>query len=267
MNVLKSYFTDEFERQKRKELIVLMNDWKKVISKKDKIVFRDDGEAYDSKDYFNTDGFFPGYFSAKKRVLFIGRESRCISGEDRIESDLKNFKDLEPSASSYWRRLLYITYGIRHNGKYKFEEIPNANDILAQMLDSNDFGFAIMNISKYSNDCDDGASADYELINRFLEDSELDKRNFVQEEIELLSPSVIITANLWNGEIKKELINAAFPEKLFSEGIGLQNNEACLYDYRLGKKTIKLRDLFHFSSRKSDAEYFYNPVMKLLFSR
>ena len=137
------------------------------------------------------------------------------------------------------------------------------------MRETGDYGFAIMNISKYSNDSDFGGTADYSLINRFLQDSELDKRNFVLEEIELLNPSVIITAHLWNGGIKEELLNSALPEKNFSalkRTVTVKDDcKACLYDFALGRKKIPLIDLYHFSSRKSDKDDFYSPVMKLLF--
>ena len=262
---MKKYFTDEAEVQKRKDLTVLMNDWKKVIKSKGKIEFFDDGKKYDAIDYFNSDGFFPGYFSAKQRVLFIGRESRYSSGSDRITSDLDSFSELDANSSSYWRRILYLTYGIKRGGKVKFADLPSAQEILSEMRKSNNYGFAIMNISKYSNDRDDGAVADYSLIDRFLEDSELDKRNFVQEEIALLEPHVIITANLWNeGGIREDLLNLAFPEDKFSD-MRAVSDKACFYHFRLGRRTVKLIDLYHFSSRKSDEDYFYKPVMKLLF--
>lgn len=260
------YFTDKTEIKKRNELISLMNDWRNTIKNKGKIVFFDDGKEYDAIDYFNSDGFFPGYFSAKHRVLFIAREARYFSGEDRIEYELENFDSLNATKYSYWRRILYLTYGIRHEGKVKFEELPNANDILEEMRKSNDYGFAIMNISKYSNDRDDGGNADFSLINRFLSDSELDKRNFVMEEIALLSPNIVITANLWNGGICENLINLAFPKNLFSNGIGTKNGEAYLNDFEIGDKNAKLIDLYHFSSRKSDEDYFYNPVMNFIFN-
>ncbi len=65
------------------------------------------------------------------------------------------------------------------------------------MVETNNFGFAVMQLSKYSNDSDEGSIQNVEMMNRFLEDSELDKRNFFMEELSLLDPDIIITANLW----------------------------------------------------------------------
>lgn len=75
------------------------------------------------------------------------------------------------------------------------------------MVQNNHYGFAIMNISKYSNYADNGATADFHLINQFLKDSDLRKRNFIREEITLLEPDIIIAANLWESKICKESHN------------------------------------------------------------
>ena len=39
---------------------------------------------------------------------------------------------------------------------------------------------------------------------------------------------------------------------------------ANMWNFKLKEKTVKLIDLYHFSSRKSDQIHFYEPVMKLL---
>ena len=81
--------------------------------------------------------------------MFIGRESRYCSGKDRVIDGLKWFKNGSPNALSYWRRILYIVYGIKTKGEYSYDEIPYANEILSDMNKNNDYGFAIMNISKF----------------------------------------------------------------------------------------------------------------------
>ena len=209
-------FTDSKDREKRKELLKLFDDWKKIIESKPQILFPDDGKYYDPIRYFNIDGFFPGYFASKPRILFIGRESRKCSNDngiviDRIDEDLDNW--LAKSGLPYWRRILYLTYGIKMNGAYRYEDIPESDNILLEMIKNNNYGFALMNISKYSNDSDSGGTADYTLINRFLEDSELEKRNFIREEIELLEPDIIITSNLWNEKIEEKYLEMIFPNK------------------------------------------------------
>ena len=191
------------EKNKREKLLCLMNDWRKEISDKPDIIFYDDKKYYKTKDYFGIDGFFPKYLSQKHKVLFIGREARNNSGNDSvlgtIDYFMKNNKKI--NSSTFYRRLLYLTYGIINKGKIAFEDLPYANEIAQNMIITKRFGFALMNISKYSNDRADGAKADVKLINQFLEDSNLEKRNFILEEIELLQPDIIITANLWDGKI------------------------------------------------------------------
>lgn len=260
-------FTLQIEIDKRRKLNKLMSDWKQHIKTKNKIIFPDDGKKYDTIDYFNSDGFFPGYYKKNNtKVLFIGRESRYCSGGDRVIDGLKWFKDGSPNASSYWRRILYIVYGIKTKGKYSYDDIPYANEILKDMNNNNDYGFAIMNISKYSNDAEDGASANFLLINQFLEDSNLKERNYIREEIGILEPDIIITANLWDGRINNSQLRLVFPDSDFKE---LQRVEgiANLYEFSFETRSLKLLDLYHFSCRGSDRKKFYEPTMKLLFNK
>lgn len=161
---------------------------------------------------------------------------------------------------------MYITYGIQNKGILIYEEIPYANEILENMVKRNHFGFAIMNISKYSNDAENGSSANFSLINQFLKDSELSKRNFIREEISLLEPDIIITVNLWEGHISNTELEKIFPT---SDCSNLKTIEgiANLWDFNLNGKKIQLLDLFHFSCRGSDKTKFYDPSMKLLFNK
>lgn len=258
-------FTTKLEKQKRKELFDLFIDWKSVISKKKKIKFKDDNKYYNAIDYFNCDGFLPGYFSGTKKILFIARESRYSSGNDRVKTNIEWLKKNSPTSSSYWRRILYITYGIKTEGVYNFSVLPNANDILIEMAKMNNYGFALMNISKYSNDSKSGANADYSLINQFLDDSNLTERNFIEEELVLLDPDIIITANLWSGKINNHELNKIFPENNF-EYIKEITDKAILFNLKVRNKKMRLIDLYHFSSRGSDKDLFYDPVMNLLFN-
>lgn len=257
-------FESKIEVEKKRLLDCLMADWKNVIKTKDKILFPDDGKFYDAQDYFYSDGFYPGYFSAEKKVLFIGREARYASGGDRVENDLEWFKNHSATSYNYWRRILYLAYGIKKNGTAEFENMPYANEIWNQMVKGKCFNFSIMNISKYSNDSEGGAVANSKLINRFLVDSELDKRNFIREEISLLEPDIIITANLWDGKIDENQLEKIFPTKDFKLKKIIENS-AFLYDFNFTGKKIQFIDVPHFSSIGSDKEKFFDPVMELLF--
>ncbi len=259
------FFTHPEDISKRKKLNTLFEQWMEQIRSCGDILFPDDGKYYPAESYFIKDGFYPGYFSGNhSKVLFIGRETRdtasCGLEKDRILCDLGcSFKNA-PNAVSFFRRIFYIYYGILTEGKYPFCDIPYPDKMIEDKL----YGFAFMNISKYSNDAENSAAADYDLINKFLLDSNLEKRNFVREEIEILDPDIIITANLWETHINRKYLELSFPSGDFTK-IKAYKNQAVLYDFQFNGKVIKLIDTCHFSARGSDEEDFYKPVVKLLF--
>ncbi len=235
----------------------LLADWKKVIQKNNPAL----------AELFTLDGAFPGYASAFPKILFIGRESRFAPNGDRISSDLAWFKTLSPDdgLGSYWRRIISMVYLIQAGGQCAPEQLPDARDILAQMKATGNYGFAIMNISKYLNTADDSGTSNFKLINQFLEDSDLDRRNFIRDEIELLEPDIIITANLWGCKIDKTYLNLVFPPRDMSTPIIDNNNKACLQNLRFNGRTIKRLDTYHFSTPGNDQELFYDPIAELLF--
>lgn len=201
-------------------------------------------------------------------MLFIGREPRYVAGSSYVENMLEGFEVGGCGKSTWWRHLLFIAYGIEYKGTIKYEDLPeSADDVAKEMLEGESFNFAVMNVSKYSNDRADGATMNAPLINRFLEDSELDKRNFFQEELELLSPDIIITANLWEADIDDKYLDLCLPPKNFSDNLspeykGVVNH----YKYKVGSRKVDLLDIFHLSApNKRDKEGFYAPVMEVLF--
>lgn len=257
------YFPEN-EVENRKKIFSLMKDWKKEITKKDKILFIDDNIKYPPEDYFYLDGFFPGYYNQTPKVLFIAREARWTSGQDFIENSLKYFKrDAKINNVLFWSRIFYMLYGIRTKGKFEYKDIPYPYDYVKEELDiDNNYGFALMNISKYSNDREDGGKkADWDLINQFLKDSNLNERNIFKEELEILDPDVIITANLWCGNINENYLNICFNEVKPIKSIEGAN----LSTMTLNKKLVKIIDTYHFSMPGSPKDYFYDPVIELLF--
>ena len=240
------------------DLLSLFTDWKAVIKKNNSAL----------ADFFTLDGAFPGYHSAPCKVLIIGRESRFAPSRDRIADDQAWFKKLSPrdTLGAYWNRVISLVYGIWNQGRLSYSALPAPAEILTDMVKNNSYGFAIMNISKYLNTADDSGTSNFNLINQFLEDSELDRRNFIQEEIAILSPDVIITANLWDCGIKKTYLHKIFPQSLLGPlCFDSENKNASLQDFHLNGKTIKLVDIYHFSAAGSTQNKFYNPVMELLF--
>lgn len=259
----------ETEIKKTVELQSLFDDWKAQVATKPPIVFQDDGKAYPPQDYFAADGFFPGYFEQKTKVLFVGRESRWLSllSSDSIVANINFFKTQNVNSNAFWRNCLYMLYGIQHEGKIPYSEVPYADEIAKKMVATNEFGFALMNISKYTNNSDEGGTRNIELMNRFLEDSELEKRNFFQEELELLEPDIIITANLWDCGVKDEYLAQCFPSEKFKNWETYGQNTANYGDFELNGKTARLINTYHFSSRKATEEFFYEPLMNILFPK
>jgi hypothetical protein len=199
-------------------------------------------------------------------VLFIAREARYVGGLDFIGETVKFFKNIPTLNNvSFWRRILCMNNIIKNNGF--IDESITADQIVKSMIEKNNYGFAVMNISKYSNDSDSGAKRDAVLMNRFLEDSKLDQRNYFQEELEILETDLILTANLWDGTINEEYMEKCFGKLTFLniKATFQSNWVAALNSIEIRNKTIKLIDFYHFSRpRVSDMDYYYKPLSKIL---
>jgi hypothetical protein len=258
------------EVEKRKEINSLMRDWKKTIRSK-KIKFAGIKKYYPAIEHFSSDGFYTKYYSKKTKVLFIGREDRWAATEkyyDIIALIMDRFfpKNHDHNKHPLTRHILYIVQGIKNRGKLKFKELESAYVIAKKMDKTKDYGYASMNISKYSNSSPKGIIADINLINSFLEHSNLKKTDFFQKELAILDPDVIITGNLLNWEIEPEYLDLCFGEK--RKKIDEIPGKAILYEIEISNKKRKLIDLkYAFPSRKSDKQYFYDPIMKLLFPK
>ena len=272
MQCYKFEFSD-YEKKKNDELEDIMKDWILQVSTKNKGTLNNGNETKLSPEScFAKDGFFPGYFSQKRKILFIGREPRKISGKDFRDTTKEHFDEYFNNNNPWWRRILYIVYGIKTEGKCAFENVrrKKPSGILKEMDEKNDFGFACINISKYSNDHPTNSNTNKSLVNQFLKDSELEVTNFFQKEINLLEPDIIITANLWDGTINEYYMNLCLPKDNFSKGKSITHNKECVatyYKYNQNGRKVDCIDLFHFSARKRDKFCYYDPVMKFLFPR
>jgi hypothetical protein len=239
----------------------LMADWRKQLAPH-QVFFRDDGKMYPAESFFASDGFLPYYFHQNRKVLFIGRETRYIAGQDNIEVILKKCKenpggiDMEPVL----RRMLLLACGIQNSGTLPFEKI-DIQKLCTLAARQNGFSFAFMELSKYSNENDDGGTADVELMSSFFEHSNLQKRNFVQEELSLLNPDLVITMNLWDGKIESGILRLALGDTPF---IDCPHPSAARRTITINSNKIPLIDLYHFSARKNDNADFYKPVMDII---
>src|SRR5208283_4130924 len=104
------------------------------------------------------DGFCPSYFSQQKRILFIGREPRYISGKEHnyIEVLYLRYRENKKvgtrpvNADKFHSRMIKIAYGIL-NGMPEWNKIDDADKLGDMLGTANRLSFACMNISKLSN--------------------------------------------------------------------------------------------------------------------
>jgi hypothetical protein len=144
-----------------------------------------------------SDGFYPHYFSQKKRILFIGKEARGISGDNYIDVLYPVYRgESRPwplNSSKFHSRMIRIAYGLIH-GMQSWQEIPRASEIGHTFGEANGLSFAFMNISKLSNDGDNW-QADMGVIN-VAHNLSTQGRKFNLEEVRILQPHIVITMNL-----------------------------------------------------------------------
>jgi hypothetical protein len=270
LDSVSKYFSGE-EAEKRRQIVALMTDWQAEITRK--YTENPDPEYWEGQDplsYFIADGFFPGYYKQKTKALFIAREplpmDDDLDGVQRLLTKGLNAQKL------FIRRLLYIVQGIREGGKLQFESLEFTKDYTKELASENDYGYAFMNISKYANWLDDNTKkADYGFINQFLEDSNLENRNFFREGIEILDPDVIITMNLGKKADTHTLIDQKYLDLCFGKiEWGKirpdRDNPVKMTNIVFNGKSKKLLNCYHFSRPGvSDKDFFYNPIMELIF--
>jgi len=245
------------EIDKRKELFSLMQDWHKTVSSSE-IFSNEENKNINCGDIFSYDGFFPGYYGTRPKVLFIAREPRDRGDNTKNAIDTFKRENMNQRALIFWGRILRMFNIIQNNGM--IDENISADEIVKPMNDINNYGFAVMNISKYESRI--GAIKDKILINQFFKDSKFDKRNFIREELELLDPDIIITANIFDGTIKNENMDRYFGKPVpLNENVVVDSKcVATLNTIKIKDKNVKLIDTYHFSSRFNDMEYFYKPI-------
>ena len=223
----------------------LMREWKKHC---------DGTPAW--KGYFVSDGFFPYYTKQAVKILFIGRESYGLGGADYIEEYYGGM-----GTPNFHNRLLYLAYGII-NGKCSerdWLDMPNAGRLDKSLATPapDGFSYAFMNASKIDNHTGKSDLVK-EQFNVFIGDEA--NRAFIIEEMKLLDPDIIISANL--GDL------GFF--KYFNEKYGIEEKDKSLNTpnrfiryITLNGKRIPWIDGWHFSARKSTFECFYEPICSI----
>ena len=115
MKYYKFDFSD-YEQKKNDELEDIMNAWISQVSTKNKGTFDNGNETKLSPvSCFAKDGFFPGYFSQKRIILFIGREPRKISGKDFRDTTKEYFDEYFNNNNSWWKHILYMVLKRKEN--------------------------------------------------------------------------------------------------------------------------------------------------------
>lgn len=204
-----------------------------------------------------VDGFYPYYTKQKKKILFIGRESLNIEGSNYIQTLYDCYKKGEIggkpiNSTSFHALMFYITYAI-NNDVYEWGKIPSANTLTESFATDNGISFAFMNLSKLSNSTGDW-QADWKQIDYFLNNySTLMNINFINKQIELINPDIIITMNFGN-----------YIKYLGNNRIISKSTEINEYQIEAGNSLIQLFDMYHFSApgKSSKDDYFY-PLINL----
>jgi len=248
----------------RVRLDKLMEDWQKELAKS-QVISRADGKTYGGNELFCSDGFYPYYFRQKYRILFIAREAFGVRECDYIEVMYNAYKNgivngQAINARLFDSRLFYLTYGILQDGSLPYNYVPRVSELAKTFATSQGISFAVMELSKYSNEAADaGQHKDSALMSKFLQDSHLATRNFVQEELALLNPDLILTMNLWDGSVDNALITEALGHIRY---IGNPEPDIAVNTLNVSGRDVPLFDLWHFSRPGKTETGFYNPVMR-----
>ncbi len=263
-NSLENGHTLFYENYSRKEqellnqLESLFKDWYAEFEKYQTQKFNDE-EGFIVKNYhaehMSFDGFYPGYLDQKVKILFIAKEGRELSECNYIEflypaikSNLIGGKTIR--AYSFHRRILYLTYALQ-NGIHDFEEIPWPEEMIGE-FGTEKLSYAFMNISKFSNNEEDSSYADEELISKSVEIS-IKGRNFIQEEINLLNPDIIITMNL--GKWLSSIPNLKLMHK---------SREVNTYLININNQNKLILDTYHFSYAANEKLHFFDSIISAI---
>jgi hypothetical protein len=211
-----------------------------------------------SADDMCFDGFYPGYLKQRVKTLFIGKESREISGYNYLELLYKAIKvgrigKKSLNRSEFHRRMLYLAYYLQ-TGESDYSEIPFAQE-LSLLFGTDKLSFAFMNLSKFSNE-NVNYQADYELIGKSV-DLSTKGRNYLQEEVNILAPDLIFTMNL------RDILSSLGTLKPIK---GKKYERHLIRPYRLNvrNKEVLLLDTCHFSKIVREQEYFFDPIVDIL---
>ena len=249
------------------ELERLFIDWQQCFAK-DIQKIQDHGSYYNA-DAMVCDGFYPHYFSQKPKVLFVGKESIGMSGQNYIQSlhhtykSVKNLgrgkdgqgKEKRPTPlnkSKFHSRILKLTYALT-KGLPSWKDIPRATEIGDTFGLDGGVSCAFMNLSKFSTERAHWA-ANCPLIKASNRISEVER--FPARQVSILKPDIVIAMRLREG-----LSLLGETEKINAE-TEKTNADKVPTTYRLNSNghASLLIETFHFSARKNDVIDYYQPI-------
>lgn len=168
----------------KKQIDNLNRKWNEIINQEDT----------ELGDLFVSDGFYPFYTKQSIKILFIGKESLDLAGDDYIETMYNAYKEgiigcyaLNDNRNFFHSFMLYVAWGILHDCP-NFNDIPEDIEIVKDFAAEMGISFAFMNISKLSNN--KRWEADKPLMTKFLNISK--KVDLIAKEISKLKPHLII---------------------------------------------------------------------------
>lgn len=240
------------DKELNSDVAKLFDEWRTVVNSSSKISTQD-------KSSFVSDGFYPGYTNQKVRVLFVGRESYQMGGDDYIEEIYprfltNDFNGWTLNRYKFFATQFYLAYGFNH-GFPEWNSIPWASELAKDMTKPDGTSFAFMNLSKFTNWSEGDWKTNWELVAASIRSGKDD--DFLAREASVLSPDVVCTMNIAGGfgdllgEIKY------LPESC-------EGNDIAIHEIKLRNgRIIPLIDMWHFSAPgKSQSNAYYNPIRK-----
>lgn len=214
------------------------------------------------QDLFVPDGFFPFYTKQSVKILFIGKESLENQHKDYLKElyqDYKNHKvgSLPLNRYQFHALMLRITFGIENNC-IAWSDIPPANEIADSFGTERGISFALINLSKLSNETGFW-EANIPLMKQFLDAISKTQADFLTKQIATLNPDLIITNNLikdWRNYFGDLEFIRKFPE---------DRDNVDLYYLHIGDhiKVYPLLDCYHFSvPGMTHKDVYYDPIIE-----
>lgn len=156
---------------------------------------------------------------------------------------------------AFHRRIFKVTYGLITYGLINeipiFKSVPKASILAKDFATEQGISFAFMELSKFSNPSDEDSSSNWYNINQSIKSSTKNGHNYIRDEVELLSPDIIIGSGVYD---LHEIIQCHDVEKL--------SNDAFLLN-GIARKKILYFTTYHFSGRNLRDCWYYDHIGNL----